>query len=196
MIDARLLQKRLDVPADGIIGRGTLAALFGKMGAGPQRARDLALGANVHFLTHGILDTPLRLAHFMAQTAHESGGFKYMEEIGSAVYFAKYNGRADLGNTVPGDGPLFHGRGPIQLTGRANYRKYGEALGLDFEMNPMMVAMPAVGILVACKYWQDRGLNALADSDNALAITKRINGGTNGLDDRMRRLAQAKELIL
>jgi len=195
-MDGKKLQHNLGVTADGIIGRGTLAALFRVMGAGPQRAIDLALGANVHLRTYGILDTGLRLAHFMGQTAHESGGFQYMEELGSAVYFAKYNGRKDLGNAQPGDGPMFHGRGPIQLTGRANYRRYGEALGLDFENNPTMVAMPAVGILVACKYWQDKGLNELADRDDLDTITRKINGGTNGIDDRRARTAKAKGLIL
>lgn len=195
MINPKPLQQNLGVAVDGIVGRGTLAGFFRKMGAGPQRAIDLALGANVHFRTYGILENELRLAHFMGQTAHESGGFQYMEEIGSAQYFAKYNGRADLGNTQPGDGPLFHGRGPIQLTGRGNYRKYGQALGLDFENNPTMVAMPAVGILVACKYWQDHNLNAYADADDLETITRRINGGTNGIDDRRKRTALAKELI-
>ncbi|HEX8421186.1 MAG TPA: glycoside hydrolase family 19 protein [Sphingomonas sp.] len=196
MTYAKKLQHNLGVTTDGDIGRGTLTALFRVMGAGPQRAIDLALGANVHLRTYGILDTGLRLAHFMGQTAHESGGYQYMEEIGSAVYFARYNNRADLGNVVPGDGPLFHGRGPIQLTGRANYRKYGQDLGLDFENNPAMVALPAVGMLVACKYWSDHGLNELADADNLERITRKINGGVNGLDDRKARIAKAKGLIL
>lgn len=196
MIDVKKLQRNLGVADDGVIGRGTLAALFAKVGAGPQRARDLALGANVHFRTYGILDTGLRLAHFLGQTGHESNGFQYMEELGSAAYFAKYNGRADLGNVVAGDGPLFHGRGPIQLTGRGNYRKYGQALGLDFENNPAMVAMPAVGMLVACKYWDDHKLNALADADDLERITRKINGGVNGLADRQRRTDIAKDLIL
>lgn len=195
MIDAKKLQQNLGVAADGIIGRGTLTALFRKMGAGPQRAIDLALGANVHFRTYGILDNGLRLAHFMGQCAHESGGFRYMEELGGDVYFARYNGRSDLGNTQPGDGPRFHGRGPIQLTGRANYREFGQALGLDFENNPEIVAMPAIGILVACKFWNDRGLNALADVDDGDRITKKINGGMNGIDDRRRRTDIARAYI-
>lgn len=196
MIDVKQLQTRLGVPADGAIGRGTLAALFAKMGAAPQRAADLALGANVHFRTYGILDTGQRLAHMMAQLAHESGAFKYMEELGGDAYFAKYNGRKDLGNVQPGDGPLFHGRGPIQLTGRANYRKYGWALGIDMENNPAIVALPAIGILVACKFWDDHGFNALADADAVESITRGINGGVNGLADRLARLAVAKGLIL
>jgi putative chitinase len=196
MIDAHQLQARLGVAPDGDIGRATLAALFARLGAGPQRAADLALGAAVHFRSHGLLDSGLRLAHIMAQLAHESGGFRHMEELGGDAYFARYERRADLGNDQPGDGALFHGRGPIQLTGRLNYRNYGRALGLDFESNPQIVALPAIGILVACRYWVDHGLNALADADNVEDITRRINGGLNGLDDRKARLALARRLIL
>lgn len=196
MINVKQLQTRLGVASDGDLGRGTLAALFVKMGAGQQRANDLALGANVHFRTYGILDDALRLAHFMAQVAHESGGFRYMEELGGDGYFARYDGRKDLGNVIPGDGALYHGRGPLQITGRLNYRKYGQALGMDFENNPAIVAMPAIGILVACKYWDDHGLNALADADDVETITRRINGGLNGFDDRKARLIVAKGLVL
>lgn len=178
---AMKLQKSLGVMPDGVIGRKTLAALFRKLGAIQARADELGLAANVHFNTYGILDTPLRLAHCMAQLAHESGGFRYMEEIASGV---AYEGRADLGNTQPGDGMRYKGRGPIQLTGRTNYRKTGQALGIDFENNPAIVAMPSIGLLVACKYWDDKRLNSYADQDDIKVITKLINGGYNGLTDR------------
>jgi len=193
MIDAKKLQTRLGVGVDGDIGRGTLAALFAKMGAGQERAAELGLAANVHFRTYGILDTPLRLAHFMGQVAHESGGFYYMEEIASG---AAYEGRADLGNTVAGDGKRYKGRGPIQLTGRANYRTFGREIGIDLEAHPEIAAIPSIGIHTAVKYWDSRGLNALADADDLLAITRRINGGTNGLQDRQVRTDKAKGLIL
>lgn len=193
MIDAKLLQARLGVPADGIVGRDTLAALFRRFGAQPERAAELALSANVHMPAFRILDTPLRLAHFMAQLSHESGGFRYMEEIASG---AAYEGRKDLGNTQPGDGKRYKGRGPIQLTGRLNYRTYGRALGFDFENHPEIVAIPSVGLLVACAYWSTHRLNALADGDDVMAITRRVNGGTNGLEDRKRYLEKAKDLLL
>lgn len=193
MTDARQLQTRLGVVADGQIGPGTLRALFARFNCPPSRSGELALSANVHFRTYGILDKGLRLAHFMAQLAHESGGFRYMEEIASG---SAYEGRADLGNTQPGDGKRYKGRGPIQLTGRANYRRFGQALGIDFENNPEIVALPSIGLLVACKFWDDRKLNALADADDVEAITRRVNGGTNGLADRKAYLAKAKELIL
>lgn len=183
------LQKTVGVHDDGIIGRGTLTAVFRKLGASQSRAEELGLSANVHLRNFGILDNSLRLIHFLAQLAHESGNFRYMEEIASG---AAYEGRKDLGNTQAGDGKRFKGRGPIQLTGRANYRRYGQQLGIDFENNPDIVALPSVGLLVACKFWADNGLNALADKDEVLTITRRINGGTNGLADREAHLAKLR----
>lgn len=191
-LDITQLQKAVGVHDDGIIGRGTLTALFKKLGANQSRAEELALAANVHFRTYGILDNSLRLIHFLAQLAHESGNFRYMEEIASG---AAYEGRKDLGNTQAGDGKRFKGRGPIQLTGRANYRKYGQQLGIDFENNPAIVAIPSVGLLVACKFWSDNGLNELADKDDVVSITKRINGGTNGLSDRQAKLEMIKGMM-
>lgn len=193
MLDARRLQGRLGVSVDGIIGAGTLTALFARMGAQKPIAEELGLAANVHFRTYGILDSGLRLTHFMGQCGHESGGFRYMEEIASG---AAYEGRADLGNTQPGDGRRYQGRGPIQLTGRANYRRVGRQIGIDLERHPQIVGHPSIGLLVGCVYWSDRKLNAKADADDLLGLTKAINGGTNGLEDRRRRTAQAKELIL
>lgn len=193
MLDARRLQGRLGVPVDGIIGAGTLTALFAKMGAAPAIAAEMGLAANVHFRTYGILDTGLRLAHFMGQCSHESGGFRYMEEIASG---AAYEARADLGNTQPGDGRRYKGRGPIQLTGRANYRRVGRKIGIDLESHPEVVGHPSIGILVGCVYWADRSLNARADADDLLGLTRAINGGTNGLEDRKVQTAKAKGLIL
>lgn len=193
MLDARRLQQRIGVPADGIIGRGTLTALFAYMGAQPVIAAELALAANVHFRTYGILENGLRLAHFMGQCAHESGGFRYMEEIASG---AAYEGRKDLGNIQAGDGRRYKGRGPIQLTGRSNARFYGRKCGIDFENRPDLMAVPSIGILTACMYWNERNLNAKADADDLLGLTRAINGGTNGLDDRKVRTARAKALVL
>ena len=183
------LQKSLGVVVDGVIGRSTLIALFKKLGANQSRAEELALAANVHFKDYAILFNELRFAHFIAQLAHESGNFRYMEEIASG---SAYEGRKDLGNVLVGDGVRYKGRGPIQLTGRANYQKYGRALGIDFESHPDVVAIPSIGLLVACKFWTNNGLNELADRDDILAITRRINGGTNGLDDRKAILAKIK----
>jgi len=193
MIDAKQLQQRLGIVDDGVIGRDTFRALFARFGAAPERASELGMAANVYLRTYGILDTPLRLAHFMAQLAHESGGFRYMEEIASG---AAYEGRADLGNTQAGDGKRFKGRGPIQLTGRANYRTFGRKVGIDIEAHPEVVALPSFGLLVACIFWDAKGLNALADADDVEAVTRRVNGGLNGLAERKTYLIKAKGLLL
>ena len=129
---------------------------------------------------------------FLAQLAHESGELRYMEELASGV---AYEGRKDLGNTQPGDGKRYKGRGPIQLTGRANYAKYGELLGLDLVNNPTIAATKEVGFRIAGQFWKLNGLNELADQQEFKAITKRINGGYNGLDDRIKYYERAKKVI-
>jgi putative chitinase len=140
------------------------------------------------------IDTPLRVAHFIAQLAHESGSFRYTEELADG---RAYDGRADLGNTTAGDGPRFKGRGLIQLTGRANYTVYSAATGQDYVAHPERLAQdPAVACDVACWFWKSRKLNALADLDDVKAVTKRINGGYNGLDDRIAFLGRAKCLLV
>lgn len=192
-LDAKLIQRRLGVAADGVIGRGTLTALFSKLGCPPARAVEFGLAANVHFRTYGLLESGLRLAHFMGQLGHESDGFRAMQEYASG---AAYEGRADLGNTQPGDGVRFKGHGPIQITGRANHRAMGQLLGIDFENNPTLLTIPSIGLMAACAFWDQRGLNALADNDDLLGITKKVNGGTNGLDDRRVRVAAAKAILL
>jgi len=138
------------------------------------------------------INTPLRVAAFLAQLAHESGEFRYMEELASGE---AYEGRKDLGNTQKGDGKRYKGRGPIQLTGRSNYRLAGAALHLDLEGLPELAATPAVGFRVAGWYWTTHGCNALADAGNFLGITKKINGGTNGLSDREKYYKVAKTVL-
>lgn len=189
MIDIKRLQIAVGAAPDGIAGIGTFTALFQKCGATIDRAQELGLSAAIHFPAYGLMDSPRRLAHFLAQLIHESGSFRYMEEIASGQ---AYEGRADLGNVQPGDGKLFKGRGPIQITGRANYRRFGRRIGVDIERHPVLAAFPSIGLHLACEYWKDRGLNALADVDDLEAITRRINGGTNGLADRRAQLAKVK----
>jgi len=192
-MDIRKLQSAIGVAADGIAGRGTFTALFRKLGASQERAEELALAANVHFPAYGIMESALRLAHFMAQLCHESGSFRYMEEIASG---SAYEGRADLGNTQAGDGKRFKGRGPIQLTGRANYRQFGRRIGIDLERHPEIAAVPSIGLHTALEYWANRKLNEPSDRDDILTITRKINGGTNGLADRKAHLAKIKAWLL
>ncbi len=133
-----------------------------------------------------------REAAFLAQLAHESGELRYMEEIASGE---AYEGRRDLGNTEPGDGVRYKGRGPIQITGRANYAACGAALGLDLLAQPELLESPDVGCRSAGWFWKKRGLNELADKGDFLLITKRINGGTNGWRSRVLYWEKAKEVL-
>jgi predicted chitinase len=134
----------------------------------------------------------LRETAFLAQLAHESAELRYMEEIASG---AAYEGRKDLGNTQPGDGKRYKGRGPIQLTGRANYTKYGNLLGLDLVNDPIVAATKEVGFRIAGQFWKLNGLNELADQQQFKSITKRINGGYNGLDDRIKYYERARKVL-
>ncbi|MBK7992882.1 MAG: LysM peptidoglycan-binding domain-containing protein [Blastocatellia bacterium] len=138
------------------------------------------------------INTPARQAAFVAQLAHESVGLTAFEEFASG---RAYEGRPDLGNTQPGDGVRFKGRGPIQLTGRANYREVGKALGIDLENNPKLASTPEVGFRVAGQFWERNGLNELADAQKFDSITKRVNGGFNGKADRDRYYARAKDVL-
>jgi putative chitinase len=160
---------------------GTLAALY----VDPLRS---AMAGND-------ISTPLRQAHFLAQLGHESGSLRYAAELSSGE---QYEGRKDLGNTDAGDGARFKGRGLIQLTGRANYTAYGKARGRDFVTgpNPDLLASDAhLAADCAGWFWNEHSLNAIADADDATKITKVINGGTNGLDDRLRRLRLTKVFL-
>ncbi|MEW6735838.1 MAG: glycoside hydrolase family 19 protein, partial [Acidobacteriota bacterium] len=108
---------------------------------------------------------------------------------------AAYEGRLDLGNIKPGDGRRYKGRGPIQLTGRSNYRAAGQALGIDLESNPERAADLDVGFRIAGWYWRTRGLNEFADQGNFDEITRRINGGLNGKASRDAYYKRALEVL-
>lgn len=138
------------------------------------------------------ITTPLRAAHFLAQVGHESGSLRYSEEIASG---SAYEGRKDLGNTQAGDGVKFKGRGLIQITGRANYTSYGNYVQQDFLTNSTTLAQSPWAADSAGWFWNSRKLNDLADQDNITAITKKINGGTNGLQDRTTRYQTCKNVI-
>ncbi|UOQ53037.1 glycoside hydrolase family 19 protein [Hymenobacter cellulosivorans] len=138
------------------------------------------------------ISTALRIAHFLAQIGHESVGLDAVREYASG---AAYEGRKDLGNVMPGDGVRFRGRGLIQITGRANYYALSQAFGVDFVANPVLLEQPLYAALSAGWYWKGRGLNELADGNFFLTITKRINGGTNGLADRERRFLVAAKAL-
>ena len=139
------------------------------------------------------INTSLRMAAFLAQVGHESLDLRYMQEIASG---AAYEGRKDLGNIQPGDGKRYKGRGPIQLTGRSNYVKYGRLLSVDLVNFPEQAATPEIGFRVAALYWSLNNLNVLAEIEDMKEITRRINGGYNGFDDRMKRYEIAKQVLV
>ena len=146
------------------------------------------------------VDSALRTAAFVAQLAHESGEFRYMEELwGPTAAQRRYEPASDLatrlGNRDPGDGRRYKGRGPIQITGRYNYQKYGALLGVDLVAGPELAATPAIAFATAGLFWISNGLNALADAQRFETITRRINGGVNGLAERQRYYARALEVL-
>lgn len=134
----------------------------------------------------------LRVCNFLAQIAVESGELRYTKELASGK---AYEGRKDLGNVKAGDGVRFKGRGLIQITGRANYAELSKAMGVDFTSHPELLETPGWAVRSACWWWQRHGLNELADADFIRQITKRINGGTNGFDDRCRYYWEARAVI-
>lgn len=168
----------------------------------------------------GLLEPGWRMPFFLAQLGHESDGLRRTTESliysrasriarvwptrfptpASARPYVRnpralaervYGGRTDLGNLEPGDGARFIGRGYLQITGRANYRAIGRRIGIDLEATPERAAEPEVAVKIACAFWTENGLNALCDAGRFAAVTRRINGGLNGYDDRMDWLEQA-----
>lgn len=174
------------------------------------------------------ISTPLRQAHFLAQTGHESAGFLKVEEglnysenaltamfgkritaeqaraygrnamhpanqkmIASIIY-ANRNGNGDV---ISGDGYRYRGRGLIQITGKANYEALVKQLGADVVANPDLLLGYRFAAMSAAAWWKNHGLNELADSDDVTRITRVINGGTNGLDDRKSRLSKSKGIL-
>lgn len=172
---------------------------------------DLAYWMNEWF-PHYNIDTNQELRHVLAQWAHESDSFNTLEEYASG---SAYEGRSDLGNTVKGDGIRFKGRGPTQTTGRINYYRLGQRLDKPnmFLDNPELLETPKWGVWASCVYWDDRRLNDIANMDDNITIpykikgqvwqlhpieyiTRRINGGVNGLSERIKFYERAKTVII
>jgi putative chitinase len=143
-------------------------------------------------ITRADLTSKLRLAHFIAQCAHESAGITTTTEFASG---RAYEGRKDLGNFGAGDGVTYKGRGLIQNTGRANYAQLSKAFGVDFIKNPSLMAQFPYAATTSAEYWRSRNLNASADRDDIAAVTLRVNGGYNGLASRQAYLAKAKHAL-
>jgi putative chitinase len=176
--------------------------------------------ADTVFARYGINDNPLRLAHFMAQILHETGGLTILIEnmnyraerivqvwptrfktVAAATPFAHnpeklankvYGGR--MGNTNPGDGFKFIGRGLMQITGRESYENYGGLLNIDLAENPDLAFGDQTCLPIACEEWKAKGCNAFADQDNIRKVTRAINGGLIGLASRQDWLAKTKNI--
>jgi len=140
------------------------------------------------------INTPTRQAAFLAQVLHESGMLRYTAEIwGPTPAQQRYEGRSDLGNTQTGDGYKYRGRGLLQTTGRTNYRLTGAALGVDLINVPEALERADLAARSAAWFWKSHGLNELADTGDFTKITRRINGGINGIRDRERLYAALKK---
>jgi putative chitinase len=138
------------------------------------------------------INTPHRVAAFLAQVAHESGELRWLRELSDGL---QYEGRLALGNSQPGDGPRYKGRGLLQATGRAQYEKIGRALGLDLIDHPELLEEPAPASRSAGWIWAiEKNLNPPADLDEFAAITQRINGGFNGIDSRIKYWLRGREI--
>ena len=150
------------------------------------------------------INTPQRQAAFLAQVGHECAGFKFIYEIwGPTASQSRYEVRQDLGNVKPGDGYRYRGRGWIQLTGRDNYRKaterlraaLGKAVVPDFEAEPDQVATPKWAAMTAADFWLANGCNELADAGDPYKLCRKINGGLNGIHDRIALYRKACEVF-
>lgn len=183
-------------PVDGALGPLTYAALldFAAARALGVLGQALGLGMADTLVVHGI-GSDLQLAHWIAQSCHETGGYRFLTELGDRAYFARYDDRADLGNAQPGDGFRYRGRGLFQLTGRCNYREVGAAIDAPLESDPDLAAEPAMAVRTACHFWRARGVGILAEADDVVGVTRRINGGLNGLDRRAALTRRLKQIL-
>lgn len=192
-----------NVPTGAAISLALIRSVVGKMTkAQAENANSVVVALQSYGLGVG-LDQPHRLAQYLAQLLHESGAFKFDREVWGATKAQKgYEGRKDLGNTANGDGSKYRGRGPIQITGRANYRAFTKwARGIDptapdFEANPDAVNSGIWEGLGPIWYWDTRNLNRYADQGDVEMVTRKVNGGLNGLDDRIHWLVRVSLVLL
>lgn len=148
----------------------------------------IASAAGLVFSQFDGLGSRVQRAHFLAQVSHETGQFRWMKELGGSDYFrSNYEHRDDLGNNQPGDGEKYCGRGWVMATGRALYHELSQHFGIDFLANPYLLEKPEWAAKSAGYFWDSRGCGSLAvdSSGRSLeAVTRRLNGGTNGLTER------------
>ena len=191
-----LAQQGRGCAVDGALGPQTYAALLDFAAARSLGEMGQALGrAMADTLAAHAIASDLQLIHWIAQSCHETEGYQFLTELGDDHYFARYDGRADLGNTRPGDGYAFRGRGLFQITGRWNYAHFGAAIGEPLEMEPDRAAHPDVAVRIACQFWVERRIGPLADADDLVAVTRHINGGLVGLERRAALTRRLKQIF-
>lgn len=162
----------------------TLEQLLAIMPNAGARAATFCIWLNEFMPEYAIVGVK-REAAFLATVAEESGELRYVRELWGPTDAQKgYEGRLDLGNTEPGDGERYKGRGLIQITGRKNYQDAQDALGVDYVDDPTLMQAPAEACRTACWWWQKHGCNALADIPDFEAVTRRVNGGLTHYDRR------------
>jgi len=159
--------------------------------ARPQKINDFLPFINKYSSQYEV-NTRLRMSAFLAQIGHESGQLKFTEEIADG---SAYEGRVDLGNLFKGDGKRYKGRGLIQITGRANYKDISDDLGIDFIKYPEKLSEPELSVKSAYWFWNRQKLNILADQQDFKRITKLINGGYNGINDRYALYEKALKIL-
>lgn len=168
-----------------LINDRQIASLYGIR---PEGRNKELIGLMLELMPSIKISTVTRIASYLAQVGHESGRLKYLEEIASG---RAYEGRTDLGNVHKGDGVRYKGRGLIMVTGRYNYRRCGEWLGIDLESQPQLLSEPEWAVKSSLWFWDTHDLNAYADNDDLRGQTKVINGGYNGYEDRQKLYVEA-----
>lgn len=177
-------------PLPALISAGQAAQIFGGH-LSPDQLSDLQA-----CLRRFAIDTPARIGHFLAQIGHESGGLRWLEELADG---SAYEGRLDLGNSQPGDGPRFKGAGAIQLTGRANYARFSRFIGDPRVMEGCAYVARHYPFSSAGFWWHDNGLNAEVDGGaSCRRISRLVNGRdpANGLADREAWFARVSAVLL
>jgi putative chitinase len=159
----------------------------------PQQRIDIYLPLLQKCLDKYSIDTVPRIRMFLAQVGHESAELRYTEELASGI---AYENRKDLGNTQPGDGVRYKGRGLIQLTGRSNYALCGLALDLPLLDQPKLLSEYGPATESAGWFWSNHQLNTYCDTDNFVGLTRRINGGVNGMVNRQELYQRACKVIM
>jgi putative chitinase len=230
-MDVKRLQQRLTdagyyhKPIDGGLGKNSYAALFSYMARRELGDTGLSIGTGcAASLKDAGIVTELRLAHFLAQTATETQGYKYLVEnlsytaVGLMAVWPStfptekstkgyvnnpetlalkvYSNRMGNGPPASGDGWDFRGRGLIQLTGRNNYTAREDETGVPLLTMPDLAGDPGMSVRLACLYWTSRKINAAADADDLVKVRKLVNGGSNGLDDAKIHFARARKILL